>query len=326
MHCVQALLLSGKFVKSCIRVCVILILASGRPVWGQEADGSEPRRLSVVTRRFGNPRPIEAQGAPATPGAVPSERAASERDILRNLWSDQKTIWTTPFRARNYHPRFIVPFALVTAGLIASDKNVGRELSDGPPGTGTNVSGSVAHIGSAPAVYGFTGLFYGLARVTHHERARETGLLALEALVNSTIVVESLKGVTERERPTTDDGHRRVDDARGRFERGGTSFPSGHAINAWTLASVMAARYPDRRLVKYGAYSLAAIASASRMTQRKHFPSDIVVGAVLGYFIGHYVVRAHSPEEQKHGRFRPLILPYWDRAGRRSGVIVQFGF
>lgn len=317
----RALRFKNRFARGAARVCLVLALGLGRPAWAQNAEDSGGQGPTVVTRGVVSSRPAEAQDTP-----VPSGQASLERRFLQNLWSDQKTIWTTPLHARNYHPRFIVPFALVTAGLISTDKHVGRELSDGPPGTGTDVSGSVAHIGSAPAVYGFAGLLYGLGRVAHRERARETGLLALEALVNSTLVVEALKGVSQRERPTTDDGRRRVDDARGRFERGGTSFPSGHSINAWTLASVMATRYSGRPLIKYSAYSLAAIASASRMTQRKHFPSDIVVGGVLGYFIGQYVVRSHSGTGQKHGRLKPLILPYWDRAGGRSGVTVQFGF
>ena len=66
--------------------------------------------------------------------------------------------------------------------------------------------------------------------------------------------------------------------------------PSGHSLTAWSIAHVVAARYPSWR-VRLVAYGLATTVSASRVMAWQHFPSDVVVGSTLGYLIGGYVVR-----------------------------------
>src|SRR5262249_61019831 len=111
--------------------------------------------------------------------------------------------------------------------------------------------------------------------------------LGSEALIHSAIVVTGLKLATGRKRPDQGRGD-------GRFWGGGTSFPSGHAIGIWSLATVLAEEYRDRPAWRIGAYGLATVGSLSRVTGRNHFPSDVLIGSTLGYLIGRYVVRHHS--------------------------------
>jgi membrane-associated phospholipid phosphatase len=136
---------------------------------------------------------------------------------------------------------------------------------------------------------------YGIARLTHNEQMRTTALLSFEALADAGIVQEILKATTQRERPTQNSGRELINDGRGKFWAGGQSFPSGHAMSAWALASVLASRYRDKPAVKYGAYGLAALVSVARLPARQHFPSDVLVGSVFGFLIGHYVARSHHP-------------------------------
>jgi membrane-associated phospholipid phosphatase len=114
-------------------------------------------------------------------------------------------------------------------------------------------------------------------------------MLGLRALANSFIVVESLKTVTQRPRPTRDGGRLRNDNAEGDFFEGGRSFPSGHAIASWSLATVVTCQYGHRRWVPVLAYGLAGLVSTSRLLERKHFPSDTFVGGALGFMIGRHV-------------------------------------
>jgi membrane-associated phospholipid phosphatase len=71
---------------------------------------------------------------------------------------------------------------------------------------------------------------------------------------------------------------------------GQNSFPSGHAITAFSIATIFADRYSRHRWVPWVAYGLAATVGFSRITTQAHFTSDVFVGAVLGYSISHYVV------------------------------------
>ena len=70
--------------------------------------------------------------------------------------------------------------------------------------------------------------------------------------------------------------------------RGG--FPSGHAIAAFSVATVFAERYRNHRWMPFAAYGLAGLVGFSRISLQSHFPSDVFAGAVLGYAITHYVV------------------------------------
>jgi membrane-associated phospholipid phosphatase len=79
------------------------------------------------------------------------------------------------------------------------------------------------------------------------------------------------------------------------------SFYSGHASNAFTLASVAVALQrkrvdPSVPLVPFaiGAYSLATVVSGLRVAAGKHYPSDVVVGALVGAGIGWLVPWLHQ--------------------------------
>jgi len=61
------------------------------------------------------------------------------------------------------------------------------------------------------------------------------------------------------------------------------SFPSGHATFAWALAVVLTGKEPR---AKWLFYLLAFAISLSRIYLGKHYPSDVVVGGILGWVIG----------------------------------------
>ena len=71
---------------------------------------------------------------------------------------------------------------------------------------------------------------------------RETGALGAEALLDSYIVLSILKVAAGRERPDLAGGD-------GRFFKGKNSFPSGHSMMSWSLASVVAHEYKGNKAV-----------------------------------------------------------------------------
>src|ERR1044071_6575578 len=76
------------------------------------------------------------------------------RTFVRDFGRDEWKIWTSPFRPANYDSKtvkkYVVPFALVTAALIASDSTTGELL----PNTRdqTRWSGRVSQLGAAYTV------------------------------------------------------------------------------------------------------------------------------------------------------------------------------
>lgn len=69
------------------------------------------------------------------------------------------------------------------------------------------------------------------------------------------------------------------------------SFPSGHATIAFTLAVVLGFKEPK---IRFLLYILASLISLSRVYLGKHFPSDIIAGAILGYLIGRLMINFYG--------------------------------
>jgi hypothetical protein len=271
-----------------------------------------------------------ADGDRAKPKAKPTP--SLEKKFFVNILDDQRAIWTSPFRLHGSDAKWLAPLGLSTVALIATDRRTSGELVEhGNNRTRLRISRDVSRLGSVYSTGGLAAALYLSGRVTHNERLRETGLLGAEALIDSSIVVSALKTVSQRQRPPTDHSS-------GEFFDGGNSFPSGHAISAWSLATVIAQEYGHHRpLVQVGAYGLASAVSLSRYTGRNHFLSDVLVGSALGYGMGRYVYHKHHDsaldarnEKQNsdlvRSRLFPRIAPIYEPRARLYGGMLSWNF
>src|SRR3981189_1134216 len=197
------------------------------------------------------------------------------RKLLLNILLDQKEIFTSPFRMNRHNAKWWLLSAAVTGGLIAADRHIGDsfENSNGQVRWGGRISNIGASYTLIPIIAG--SYAYGVWR--DNAKAREIGVLGTEALLDGLIVAGILKEVTRRNRPDEREP--------GEFWGDGRSFPSGHAIQVWSIASLLAHEYKNRPIVQITAYGLAGVVSASRVAANKHFASDVVTGAVMGWFI-----------------------------------------
>ncbi|HMF62866.1 MAG TPA: capsule assembly Wzi family protein [Edaphobacter sp.] len=204
----------------------------------------------------------------------------------KRLLSDQKAIWTSPLRIRPLDAEWLLPLSVSTGLLIGSDQHTmtsAIHISPDDQKKASNIStGSIAVLGAIPASTYLWSLF------NYAPQARETGLLAGEALANSLAVNQAFKFVSRRDRPL-------VNNAKGNFFSSSfsdSSFPSNHAAAAWSIAAVVGDEYPGW-LPRTAVYGLAATVSVSRVLAEQHFPSDVLVGSAAGWLIGHYVYKAH---------------------------------
>ena len=237
------------------------------------------------------------------------------RKLLLNIALDQKDIFTSPFHiSRDNALEWIIPVAAVGA-LIPVDTHLANafENSRGQVRWGGRISDIGASYTLIPIVAG--SYIYGAWR--DNPKGREIGVLGTETLLDSLIVVGVTKEVFRRNRP--DEKHP------GDFWGGGSSFPSGHAIQIWSIASLLDHEYQHKRIVGITAYTLAGIVSASRIAAQKHFASDVVAGGAMGWFIGRYVYNTHmSHLAHTHAGLMPLIEPQFQPAQRSYGVSLIF--
>jgi hypothetical protein len=260
-----------------------------------------------------------------TPSPFPSPTPSLEREFFKNILHDQKAIWTAPFRLQRGDAKWVIPSSIGFMAMVTTDRITGDEMAefDGQLKTSRIVSqaGSVYGLGAV------AGAFYLFGRNKDDDRARETGLLSAQALVNSVIVESALKGITQRARPMA--GRERSE-----FFDGGNSFPSGHSTQAWAVATVIANEYKDRRAVQILAYGIASAVSVARFTGQKHYLSDVVVGSALGYAIGKYVYTTHhrqsvdslDDEDQLSRFWQPTITPQFNRQAHAYGLSLTWSF
>jgi membrane-associated phospholipid phosphatase len=218
---------------------------------------------------------------------------------------DQKKIWTSPFHTSKQDAKWWLIFGGATAGLIAADRHI---QSAAPNNSGLARAGiDASYLGTPYALIPITAGFYLAGTAKGSDRFRETGLLAFETMLDVTIMQVVLKTITNRERPFEGDG-------RGRFEhstgaRYSSSFPSGHAIETFALASIFAHEYPHKWWLQAIIYGYAGGVMSARLAANKHFPSDVVAGAAMGLFVGDYVYgKRHNPElDGKRGLTQKIL-------------------
>ncbi len=243
---------------------------------------------SQASSLAGDTREIVAAPEPEPP--VSSTVTSAPRGFcgshISDFAQDQKHIWTSPAHIRFADAPWLVPFAGVTAGLLATDREYSASLSKSP--STINRYNNISNAGIAGLLGAGAGMYL-MSFPFHNEHWRETGFLAGEAALNSLIPIEVMKYSFRRERPYQGNGS-------GAFFQGGTSFPSEHATVAWAIAGVFAHEYPGT-LPKLVAYGLASAVSFSRVRAGQHFPSDVFIGSVLGYLVAQSVyTRHHDPE------------------------------
>jgi len=239
------------------------------------------------------------------------------KKMLTNIWLDQKAIWTSPFHMERRDAKWWILFGAATGGLIATDHWTSEQL----PNTKDQIkySGRVSDLGALYTVAPLTAGFYLVGSITDNAKARETGLLGAEALADGAILFETTKLALGRDRPLQGDGH-------GHFFRGGDSFPSGHAMESFALASVVAHEYRNKKLVPVLAYGLAALISASRVSARQHFASDVVASGAAGWFIGTYVFENSQKKSRSpmKAALSPQIRPEIQLGARSYGVTLAW--
>src|SRR5713226_2682813 len=239
------------------------------------------------------PQTVATDTPPQNSAAAGAEREVSWHTLPRNFLQDQKDIWLFPVQlAKGQHWLPTIAVTGVTAGLIVADSHDTPYFRRTARFEGFNdvFSGSItaAEIGIVPAAFLLVGHF------RHDSYAEKTALLAGEAYADSAIVDVVMKVATRRLRPSDIPPFGKFSDTffHSHVSPTGinTSFPSGHAAAAFAVATVFSHRYRQHRWVPWVAYGAASLISFSRVTTQSHFPSDVFLGAALGYTMTKFAV------------------------------------
>ena len=218
------------------------------------------------------------------------------------LGSDFKQQFTKPFHMTRRDWGKFGMFAAATGVLMLADEPIqrwGHHVSSSSQ-TVKNISGYVTNFGGLYEMYTLGALgIYGF--VFKNEKIKTTTLLATQSYITSGVMAEVIKLVTHRDRPYRSDPLAKDPEPtfHGPFYNRpssvyskslGSSFPSGHTTAAFSAATVYAMEYRDKPLIPILAYGAATLIGVSRITENKHWATDVFAGAALGYLTGRQVV------------------------------------
>jgi len=238
--------------------------------------------------------------APALCGEAPAARDDGRR-TLRQFPASFLRSTVGVFHGDNVVPLLVGATATGSASLF--DDDVADYIADPEHSFGKSLED-----GAAPEVLGLAvaGVF-ATGRFVEAPRFRAMSYDLLDAFLVNGVYTSVLKVAVGRERPN------------GQDEK---SFPSGHTSNAFALAAVVERHYGWKAGVP--AYALASAVGVSRLQRNKHYLSDVLAGATLGYLVGRTVVRVNGrPLEAPKGP-QVSVSPVVGRRTRALMVAVTF--
>lgn len=297
--------------------CLLIFILSGQGITAQQTD-TLLTKLDSLSRRPDSARTADN----INPGAYTKKTSMSAKTYFILLGSDFKQQFTAPFHFSKRDWKRTGAFTVALGALAFADRPVqrlGLRVRNSSQKV-RNVSAFVTDFGADYEVFTLLGLgTYGF--VFRNEKVKTTTLLATQAYITSLVMESTVKLLTGRQRPNYIEPGRTTPRPRfhGPFYKGGdarargvnSGFPSGHTTVAFSAATVYAMEYRNRPVIPVIAYSAATLIGLSRISENKHWITDVVVGAALGIVTGKQVVNNYhryanikAPERKGVVRFK----------------------
>ena len=242
------------------------------------------------------------------PAALPSLTEQADSMKLGQMWFGKRVVvdtWDIVTSPLDWDGRSWGVAGLAVGGVIVSglmlDKNAQSESQESRSADKDRWSGAWGQLGTvySVAALGAAGAYGWIA---DDERGVNVLIDGLESsIIASGILSPLLKFTVGRSRPNQTE---QDSDEFNPFS-GNSSFPSGHATQAFTVASVLAFSFDDQPVVGGLAFVLATGVGLSRINDDMHYVSDVVAGAILGTWVGYEVVhynRRRRGEEVQRSR------------------------
>jgi membrane-associated phospholipid phosphatase len=159
---------------------------------------------------------------------------------------------------------------------IAVTERLARYRND----PGVRAAGALSELADQPPLLSLCGAVLAWGLVRGDSRIASAGGRMLASVLVATALKTGLKRLVARTRP-----HMLLDEGRYEVEAFGPddgdwhSFPSGHTAGAVAAARALGREFPAAR---WPAYAAAAGVAAIQVPRAKHYPVDVVAGALVG--------------------------------------------
>jgi membrane-associated phospholipid phosphatase len=242
-----------------------------------------------------------------------------DSNYFKGIFADTGYALTSPLRWDKLDWATTSIVAGVTGVFFVLDDEINAEIKDNRSSTTDAFFAVFEPFGNSaltiPAMIGF----YMYGRFGENEKVERTALLASESFLVTSLFTGILKIGVGRVRPSIE-GVTANTFHPPWTSRAGNSFPSGHTSTAFAIATIVANEYENVPLLAPISYGIASLTALSRLNDKKHWASDVIFGAALGYFTSKTILKLHSNKKGRHFTIYPRV----DRGG--GGLILSTQF
>ena len=211
-----------------------------------------------------------------------------------------------PFHLKSREWAQVGIFSVALGTTLLLDRPINEEMQRlrAKSGAIRNSSPVITQLG------GFTGLavvggfgVYGL--IAKDQKMKTTVLLASQSFLIAGVSTAGLKMITGRTRPDFfnhwkgPDYYFKTNAAINGYCPEYNSFPSGHTSTAFSIATIFAKQYSNKKWVPVVSYGLASMVGVTRIIENRHWASDVLAGAALGYLCGNLVMANYKRMNKK---------------------------
>ena len=278
--------------KKSLLLALLLGLSTSIQVFAQEKKEDPTHKIEVLHVSPDDPlvKALNDKKEPcdeeATPPVLNPEMNNNVIDLAKHLVKDTGSILLAPI---GWKKEEWIKAMTILAGITmvtTFDKDV-ADFSQSIRSSDTEkVSWGLEKLGNGSSMLMLLGGTYGASLLIKDQKLKVTTLTAVEGLAVAAVLTTIGKHAFHRNRPYQANSQYEFS---GPGLKGGVSFPSGHTGTIFAVATVFAESYKDTKIVPIVAYSVATLAGLSRIHDNKHWLSDVVGGAVLGYAAGKFV-------------------------------------
>jgi hypothetical protein len=203
-------------------------------------------------------------------------------------------------------PLYAAGATLFVLPAMHQDRPLLHEIQEGYDGAWRTYLDVTNELGGPLAAIPLVGVFEA-SLFTGNTRFQDAAFTSLQAWVYSGMLSGALKMVFGRARPESGG-----DPGDFGFFSGNTSYPSGHTTAAFAIITPWVMYYPH--VATYGLFALSGSTAIARIALDKHWPTDVLAGAALGYLTARWLVHRHMGiPSRSRTSFRPVLQP--DQAG-----------
>lgn len=236
-------------------------------------------------------------------------------DDLHSVLDGVAHIYSSPVRWHSDDWLIAGGMISAVAGTFLIDEGIRRTMLSNQGDFGEKLNAVGNFYGQARYAVAFSIGMYGFGVIADDPWIRGTGITLVQTLASAGALNLALKVLVGRSRPYTNSGN--TDFRPLAWKEESFSLPSGHAVVAFSMSSVLASRIKNT-WATVGLYALASITAWSRLYSDDHWLSDVVLGSAFSTAMGISAVNWYETDQAQQLGLRVVPMP--------NGVFACFTF